>query len=102
MRRHEFPQLRGRLIEIGPQLLISVGPSQLEILKAQRVGRVVPQLQIVKALIDTGARRTVITPRAAERCGLVPISLTTVFVVGGGEVPADVYSARIVFTDTAL
>src|SRR5205085_114813 len=92
----------GRLIEIGPELSIAVGPSQKEREAAQRAGRLPPEPQPVKALIDTGSRLTIITPKAAKRCGLLPVSPTTVFVVGGGEVNADVYSARIVFTDTSL
>jgi predicted aspartyl protease len=53
-------------------------------------------------LIDTGARRTVITPRAAQRCCLVSVNSTKIFVVGGGEVEGSVYSAQILFSGTPL
>src|ERR1051325_704841 len=100
MRHYEFPQLRGRLIEFGPELLIGVGPSQAEIELPQQSS--VPQPRSIRAVIDTGARRTVITPAAAKRCGLVPVGETRVFVGGGGEIRGDVFSARIEFTGTPL
>ncbi|MBV8205427.1 MAG: retroviral-like aspartic protease family protein [Acidobacteria bacterium] len=97
MRRYELPLHRGSLLDIGPELAVNVGPSRPELEAANRSGKTLPDPQRVNAVIDTGARRTVITPQAAQRCGLLAVSRTKVFVVGGGEVTGDVFSARIVF-----
>lgn len=42
-------------------------------------------MQVVKALIDTGAQNTSITPAAAERLGLQPIGSVRVHGVGGSK-----------------
>lgn len=102
MRRYVVGQVRGRLIDIGPQLTITVGPSIPERKAAEKAGRRLLEPQPVRALIDTGARRTVITPDTAGRCGLVQVSVTKLFVVGGGEVEGPVYSAQLAFPDSPL
>ena len=102
MRRYTVDLVRGRLIDVGPELVIAVGPSLPERKAAQKLGKKAIEPQPVRALIDTGARRTVITPLAAKRCGLVSVSPTKIFVVGGGEVQGAVYSAQVVFPGTPL
>lgn len=102
MHRYEVGQVRGRLIDIGPQLLITLGPSIPERNAAAKQGKSLKDPQPVRALIDTGARLTIITPETASRCGLVQVSTTKIFVVGGGEVPGPVYSAQMAFPDSPL
>lgn len=81
---------------------LAVGPSVPERKAAEKEGRRLIEPQPVRAMIDTGARSTVITPSAAKRCGLVQVSTARIFVVGGGEVEGEVYSGQILFPGTPL
>jgi predicted aspartyl protease len=99
MARVTLRPIRGRLMEVGPEILMRIGPSTAERRRAAQEGRTLPEPQEVTGLIDTGARRTVIVPAVAQRCGLIQVSTTSLFVVGGGEVVAPVYSSRLEFPD---
>ena len=63
----------------------------------QRLSRVA-NMQVVKALIDTGAQGTSITPAAAQRLGLTPVGAFPVQGVGGRRLH-NYYLFKVGFVD---
>jgi len=94
-RRHVSPVRNPRDLAIyGPRMKITFGPPILPTV-SHDASSTAKFLQ-TDALVDLGAARTILTPNAVKKAGLVKIDQTSLATVGG-TLKADIYAASLQF-----
>jgi len=71
-----FTNQIANMVQVGPIVEISVGPSLSYAQAMAKKGLSVPQPVKAVAMIDTGASGTVITPSVTQQLGLSPVGLS--------------------------
>jgi predicted aspartyl protease len=71
----------------GPQIEIYVGVSQPRSTALQQAGQQVPQFQLIRGLVDTGASTTAIDPSVVQGLGLSPTGSISVLTPSTGSIP---------------
>lgn len=92
-----MPHLTLTVDALGPLVSVGVGISESMRLALTAAGRPHPNLQMARALVDTGASCSVVDPDIVNALGLSPISFAPVHTPSTGGIPVQqpVYDVSI-------
>jgi predicted aspartyl protease len=100
-----MPTLTLRIDHTGQPVVnfyVAVGLARADILKERGIS--LPGSRLVRALVDTGASRTVIEERILEELGLSPVAEADVHTASSGRVPVKfkVYAVEISLAEEVI